>query len=449
MGSKFHAFMYPIFGFGHMIPYLHLANKLAEKGHKVTFLVPTKAQKQLQPLNRFPSSILFETLTLPHVDGLPDGAETTSDLPDSSKELLSNAMDLLRDQIEAKVRALKPDLIFFDFVDSIPEMAKKLGVKCVSYQIVSAACIAMFLAPGAELGFPPPGYPSSKVALRGHDANLYSHFTSTRQILFDRVTKALMNCDIVAIRTCAEIEGKLCDFIERQCQRKVLLTGPMLPELQDRSSKQLEDRWNHWLNGFEPGSVVFCAFGTHCFLEKDQFQELCLGMELTGLPFLLAVMPPRGSSTIQEALPEGFEERVKGRGVVSREWVEQPLILSHPSVGCFVNHCGFGSMWESLLSDCRIVFVPLLADQVLTTRLLTEELEVSVKIQREDSGWFSKESLRDAVKSVMDKDSEIGKLVKRNHKKLKETLVSPGLLCGYADKFVEALENEVNNTNSS
>lgn len=193
---------------------------------------------------------------------------------------------------------------------------------------------------------------------------------------------------------------------------------------------------------------MFCAFGTQFFLEKDQFQELCLGMELTGLPFLVAVMPPRGSSMIQEALSEGFEERVKGRGIVWGGWVEQPLILSHPSVGCFVNHCGFGSMWESLLSDCQIVFIPQLAHQVLVTRLLTEELEVSVKVQREDSGWFSKENLSDTIKSVMDKESEIGNLVKRNHKKLKETLVIPGLLSGYADKFVEALENEVNNTKS-
>ncbi|CAA7048391.1 unnamed protein product [Microthlaspi erraticum] len=449
MGSKFHAFMYPWFGFGHMIPYLHLANKLAEKGHTVTFLLPKKAQKQLEPLNLFPDSILFEPLTLPYVDGLPVGAETTSDLQSESKLILYDAMDLLRDQIEAKVRASKPDLIFFDLVDWIPEMAKKFGVKSVCYQIVSAAFVAMFLAPGAELGFPPPGYPSSKVALRGHDANLYSFFARTRQSFFDRVTTGLKSCDIISIRTCAEIEGKLCGFIERQCQKKVLLTGPMFPAPQEKRVKPLEDRWNHWLNGFEPGSVVFCALGTHCFLEKDQFQELCLGMELTGLPFLVRAMPPRGSSTTQEALPEGFEERVKGRGIVWGGWVEQPLILSHQSVGCFVNQCGFGSMWESLVSDCQIVFIPLLADQALTTRLMTEEFQVSVKVQREDSGWFSKESLRDAVNSVMDKDSEIGNLVKRNHKKLKETLVSPGLLRGYADKFVEALENEVKNTKTS
>ncbi|XP_019099630.1 PREDICTED: UDP-glycosyltransferase 79B4-like [Camelina sativa] len=275
MGSKFHAILYPWFGFGHMIPYRHLANKLAKKGHRVTFLSPKKARKQLEALSLFPDNIYFYHVTLPQVDSLHVGAETTSDLPNSSKRVLADAMDLLRGQIEAEIRALKPDLIFFDFVDWIPEMAKELGIKSVSYQIVFAAFVAMFLAPGAELGSPPPGYPSPKVALRGHDANVYSFFANTRKFLFDRVTTGLKNSDVVAIRTCAEIEGTFCDFIERECQRKVLLTGPMLPQPQGKN---------------------------------DQFQELCLGLELTGLPFLVAVMPPRGSSTIQEALPEGFQE---------------------------------------------------------------------------------------------------------------------------------------------
>ncbi|CAN7122333.1 unnamed protein product [Brassica rapa subsp. narinosa] len=155
----------------------------------------------------------------------------------------------------------------------------------------------------------------------------------------------------------------------------------------------------------------------------------------------------KGHRTIQEALPEGFQERVKGRGVVWGEWVHQPLILAHPSVGCFVSHCGFGSMWESLMSDCQIVLLPLLSDQILNTRLMTEELEVSVEVPREETGWFSKESLSAAIISVMDEDSELGNLVRRNHSKLKEVLVSPGLLTGYTDKFVEALQDLVNDTN--
>ncbi|XP_023644537.1 LOW QUALITY PROTEIN: UDP-glycosyltransferase 79B5 [Capsella rubella] len=234
MGSKFHAFMYPWFGFGHMISYLHLANKLAEKGHTVsvtyflpfffvaTYFLPKKAHKQLEPLNLFPDSIVLESLTLPHVDGLPFGAETASDLPTSTKKPIRyfDAMDLLRDQIEANVRALKPDLIFFDFIHWVdPEMAKEFGFKSVNYQIISAACVAMVLAPGADLGLrAPQDYPLSKVALRGHEANVCSLLASSSHELFRLITTGLKNCDVVSIRTCVELEGKLCGF-KRKCQK--------------------------------------------------------------------------------------------------------------------------------------------------------------------------------------------------------------------------------------
>ncbi|VVB15883.1 unnamed protein product [Arabis nemorensis] len=444
MGSKFHAFMFPWFAFGHMTPYLHLANKLAEKGHRVTFLIPKKAQKQLEHHNLFPESIFFHPLTIPPVDGLPAGTETASDIPISLANLLYVAMDLTREQVETAVRALRPDLILFDFAYWVPEMAKEHNVKSMMYNVVSATAIAHTLAPGGELGITPPGYPSSTVVYREQDAHSLLSLSIFYKKLYQRLNTGLMNCDVISIRTCGEVEGKFCDYIERQFKRKVLLTGPMLPE--PEKSKPLDDQWSHWLSRFRSESVVFCALGSEVILEKDQFQELCLGMELTNLPFLVAVKPPKGAKTIQEALPEGFEERVKNRGVIWGEWVQQPLLLAHPSVGCFVNHCGFGSMWESLLSDCQIVLLPYLNDQVLNTRLMTEDFEVSVEVQREETGWFSKESLSVAITSVMDKDSKIGNLVRKNHAKLKEILVSPGLLTGYIDKFIESLQNLVKDT---
>ncbi|CBI20247.3 unnamed protein product, partial [Vitis vinifera] len=209
-----------------------------------------------------------------------------------------------------------------------------------------------------------------------------------------RVTTARARGDAISIRTCQETDGPILE--------------------------PLEDRWAQWLGGFKPGSVIFCAFGSQNVHEKDQFQELLLGLELTGLPFFAAVKPRTGVATIEEALPEGFQERVGGRGLVHGGWwVQQPSVLSHPSVGCFVSHCGYGSMWESLTSDPQIVLVPELADQILNSRLLAEELKVAVEVEREENGLFSKESLCDAIKSVMDENSEVGGLVKKNHAKWK------------------------------
>ena len=120
----------------------------------------------------------------------------------------------------------------------------------------------------------------------------------------------------------------------------------------------------------------------------------------------------------------------------------QPLIISHPLVGCFVSHCGFGSMWESLMSNYQIVLVPHLGDQILNTRLLVEEMMVAVELEREDRGWFSRKSLSKAIKYVMDKDNEVDVMVK-NHAKWKEILASLDFMSGYMDKFVQNLQDLV------
>ena len=104
----------------------------------------------------------------------------------------------------------------------------------------------------------------------------------------------------------------------------------------------------------------------------------------------------------------------------------QPAILSHPAVGCFVSHGGYGSMWESLTTDPQIV-------------LLADELKAAVKVEKGENGLFSKERLCAAIKTVMDEESEIGSQVKKNHAQWKETLVSSGFMSNYIDNFVEQL----------
>lgn len=451
--SKFHIAMFPWFATGHMTPFLHLSNKLAEKGHKISFLLPNKAKHQLEHINLHPSLITFFTLKVPHVEGLPPGTETASDIPIFLTSLLATAMDNMRDRVKELLQELKPSIVFYDMAHWIPELASEIGFKTVNYNVVSAASLAIALVPsrkpvedrtitGAELMEPPPGYPSSTVLLRKHEAQGLSFIFLEfgKDITFyDRITIAMKRSHAISIRTCRELEGPLCNYIARQYEKPVFLTGPVLP---DQSTKgHLEDKWATWLNGFEPGTVVFCAFGSQVVLEKQQFQELVFGFESTGSPFFIALKPPSGATSVEEALPEGFEERVRGRGIVYGGWVQQPAILSHPSVGCFVNHCGFGSMWESLMSDCQIVLVPHLADQILNTRLLAEELKVAVEVERDqNSERFSRESLCRAIKSVMDKDSKVGGFVKENHAKWKEILGSPSFMGDYMENFIQDLQ---------
>lgn len=202
----------------------------------------------------------------------------------------------------------------------------------------------------------------------------------------------------------------------------------------------LEEQWAKWLDGFKPNTVIFCAFGSECMLKKDQFQELVLGFELTGLPFLAALKPPMGADNIESALGEGFKERTQGKGVVHGGWIQQQLILAHPSVGCFVTHCGFGSLSESLVNECQLVLLPQVGDQIINARLMGRDLKVGVEVEKGEDGAFTKDTVCKAILSVMEVDSKVGKEVRENHAKFRELLTRKGLENSYIDEFIQKLQ---------
>ncbi|XP_010262362.1 PREDICTED: UDP-glycosyltransferase 79B30-like [Nelumbo nucifera] len=455
-----HIAMYPWYAMGHLTPFLHISNKLAERGHRVSFFLPTKTQSKLNSNNLHPNLITFIPVVVPHVDGLPPGAETTADVPHSLHSLIMTAMDLTQPEIEASLRQLKPHIVFFDFAYWVPALARSLGIKSIHYCIISPVTIGYLLSPSrnnisdvdlyeSSLMHPPPGFPAAAIKLHSNEARrlaLVANIEYGKGITFyERQNIALSDCDALAFRACREIEGSYCDYLETQFRKPVLVSGSVVP-VAPRDG--LEERWVKWLGGFEANSVVYCAFGSECILSLDQFRELVMGLELTGLPFLAALKLPIGTDTIEAALPEGFEERVGGRGVVHGQWVQQQLILEHPSVGCFVTHCGSGSLMESLVNKCQVVLLPHIGDQILNARMMGGDLKVGVEVEKGGDGLFTRESVCKAVKMVMDEDSEIGREVKANHKKWRDFFLTEGIESSYIQNFVHGLQDLVQSSGS-
>jgi UDP:flavonoid glycosyltransferase YjiC (YdhE family) len=62
-----------------------------------------------------------------------------------------------------------------------------------------------------------------------------------------------------------------------------------------------------------------------------------------------------------------------------QEWAPQVNVLKHPSIGCFISHCGWGSVLESLTHGVPIIAWPLYAEQSMNATLLVEDLGVAVK----------------------------------------------------------------------
>ncbi|CAN1308501.1 UDP-glycosyltransferase 79B10 [Linum perenne] len=390
-GRPIHVAMIPWFAMGHISPFIRLANEIASRGHKITFLIPKGIQSKAQSLSHYPNLITFHPLTVPHVDGLPPGAETATDAPFPTVKYLFIAFDRTQDQVKSILAAANPDIAIYDLASWVPALAQNLFIKPVYFNIAAAAPAALVslaarMAGNGESSYPV-GYPaSSKLIPREKH--------------------------LAAFRGSSESLGEVDSAGIREDGRK----------------------WDDWMNKFSPKSVVYCAFGSEFTPEKDQFRELLLGFELCNRPFIVATTkPPRGCSTIEESFPEDFIARIKGRGIVRCGWVPQVRILGHNSAGCFVSHCGSSSMWEALFSECRIVLMPSIILQSMTTMFMAEEMKVAVEVEEGDDGWIGKEGLSRAIGMAMDKESELGGLLKKNHDMYRSMIMGEGVQDSYTD----------------
>ena len=108
------------------------------------------------------------------------------------------------------------------------------------------------------------------------------------------------------------------------------------------------------------------------------------------MPLLAALKAPIGYNTIESALPQGYIERTKGRGIITGSWVQQQHVLQHPSIGCFVTHCGAGSVTEALVSNCQLVLLRQATDQFINARMLSLDLQVGLEVEKDEFGYFCK-----------------------------------------------------------
>lgn len=93
--SSLHFVVFPWLAFGHMIPFLELSKQLARRGHTVTFVSTPRNAARLGAIPPdLSSQVRVVTIDLPVVEGLPDGAESTTDIPPEKMGLLKKAFDI-------------------------------------------------------------------------------------------------------------------------------------------------------------------------------------------------------------------------------------------------------------------------------------------------------------------------------------------------------------------
>ncbi|KAG6509705.1 hypothetical protein ZIOFF_027710 [Zingiber officinale] len=154
-----------------------------------------------------------------------------------------------------------------------------------------------------------------------------------------------------------------------------------------------------WLDEQQPGSVVYVAFGSFTIFDRLQFQEFALGLEATGRPFLWVVRPDLISDSA-DAYPDGFKERVGERGRVVA-WAPQQKVLAHPSVACFVSHCGWNSTMEGVRNGKLFLCWPYFGDQFLNQSYICDDWKVGLRMTPDESGIVKREQVKSKVEELL------------------------------------------------
>ncbi|MCD7468819.1 hypothetical protein HAX54_007317 [Datura stramonium] len=189
--------------------------------------------------------------------------------------------------------------------------------------------------------------------------------------------------------TCKVVEGPYLDVLakfNRLLRRgnKQWAVGPLYPVATINDDDQNNINRHEclkWLDKQEPNSVILVSFGTTSCLSTEQIKELAIGLERSQQKFIWVVRDASLREDEQVQLPQGYEERVEGRGIVVREWAPQLDILGHSAMGGFLSHCGWNSVLESIAMGVPLATWPMLFDHPRNAVVVTKVLKIGITVK--------------------------------------------------------------------
>jgi len=237
----------------------------------------------------------------------------------------------------------------------------------------------------------------------------------------------------VVMNSFQELETLYIESFEQITGKKVWTVGPMCLCNQDinamaaRGNKASLDEAQclRWLDLMKPGSVTFVSFGSLACTAPRQLVELGLGLEASKKPFVWVIKAGDKFPQVEEWLAEGFEERVKDRGLIIRGWAPQVLILWHKAIGGFMTHCGWNSTIEGICAGIPMITWPHFAEQFVNERLVVDVLKTGVEVGvKAVTHWRQEQTevtvTRDAVKKAVSKLMDGGEAAEEMRTRAKE-----------------------------
>lgn len=401
--EKLHVAIVASPGLGHLTPVLLLGNRLATHHNiHVTVIVVTTQLSTAESQILHPSTApkLLNIVQVPHVD--------ISGLIDANTKVVTQLSIMMREtrpRIRSAISAMnhRPDALIVDLFGSellpIAEefcMPRYIFVTSTAWfvalttycQVLDKEIQGEYVDQKEPLKIPGcrPVHPEDVV-----DPMLDRSDQQYREYIRHGVEYSMF--DGILMNTWEDLEPTTIqalrndEILQTVVKVPVYPIGPLSTPVKPASQKS---ELIEWLDTQPSDSVMYVSFGSGGTLPAEQVNELARGLEQSQQRFIWVVRPPieshadgtfftsgNGPDGTPAYLPERFLSRTHKLGKVVPLWAPQMEILSHPSVGVYLSHCGWNSALESISNGVPMVAWPLYAEQRLNATLLTEDLGVA------------------------------------------------------------------------
>ncbi|XP_008458701.2 UDP-glycosyltransferase 90A1-like [Cucumis melo] len=470
--SPHHIVIFPFMAKGHTIPLLHLLSHLRRRFPLVSLTLFTTAA--CRPfISQFLSDSATDSVSIIDLyfpQNALDGLPTCVDRPDTLPTELWAATELMQPEFEKRLQSLPvpvtfliSDMFFWWTIES----ASKFGIPRIIFNgmsnytcTITPAVVKSRVFAGVQSEdelVTVPDFPWVKITRRELNPVFWPEADPSShqfQFIMKLLIPPIKSYGLI-VNSFDELEPMFSGYMRNS--ERIWNIGPLClhkysfdPTTQKLQMQQSTDRpkWFEWLEEKhkQGEGVLYIAFGSMGEISSEQMKEIEIGLEESGVNFLWAKR-----EEIKEMEDKGFEERVKDRGIIVREWVNQWEILKHGAVKGFFSHCGWNSVMESLSCGVPMLTYPLMAEQGLNARMVVDELRAGMSTVEETTssmkGLVKGKDLKRCVRELM--EGEKGKEVREKAMEISEMAKKAMTENGSSWRNLELLMQEMCNNKSS
>lgn len=234
----------------------------------------------------------------------------------------------------------------------------------------------------------------------------------------------------IIVNTFADLELDSVKSLSDGETPPVYMVGPVI-DLEGLPNPSLDpaqrEKIMRWLDDQPESSVVYLCFGSMGTFGAIQLREIATGLESSGHRFLWSMRVPPPAKSPDDMLPEGFSERIGGRGMICG-WAPQMEVLAHKAIRGFVSHCGWNSILESIWFGVPIATWPIYAEQQMNAFRMVKEfgLAVEMKLEYRRGDLVMVNEIEIAVRGLMDDSDELRKKVKEMGEMARKAVMEGG-----------------------